>query len=161
MILWACTLWAKSIKMSSLFSFQKYKLYQWLPLIYQRKLLLPFFMKGCNVLLEKKMDYQVLNLSIDHISAGKYDSQFPFLRDGFLPSHIPQEKKKYIEEIKKFYRLHQVSLPDFHCWHFHCQIFIVMVSLPGFHCQVFIARFSLPNFHCQIFIARFSLPNLT
>ena len=56
-------------------------------------------------------------------------------------------------------RLHQVSLLDFHCWHFHCQIFIVMVSLPGFHCQVFIARFSLPNFHCQIFIARFSLPN--
>ena len=55
-------------------------------------------------------------------------------------------------------RLHQVSLLDFHCWHFHCQIFIVVVSLPGFHCQVFIARFSLPNFHCQIFIARFSLP---
>ena len=45
----------------------------------------------------KKMDYQVLNLSIDHISAGKYDSQFPFLRDGF-PSHIPQEEKKCVQD---------------------------------------------------------------
>ena len=43
------------------------------------------------------MDYQVLKLSIDHISAGKYDSQFPFLRYGF-PSHIPQEEKKCIED---------------------------------------------------------------
>ena len=45
------------------------------------------------------MDYQVvLKLSIDHISAGKYDSQFPFLR-GF-PSHIPQEEKKCVQDIE-------------------------------------------------------------
>ena len=45
------------------------------------------------------MDYQVVvKLSIDHISAGKYDSQFPFLRDGFLPSHIPQEEKKCVQD---------------------------------------------------------------
>ena len=56
----------------------------------------------CNIIFEKKMDYQVVvKLSIDHISAGKYDSQFPFLRDGF-PSHIPQEKKS-VSKIKKFY----------------------------------------------------------
>ena len=65
---------------------------------FNRKLLLPFFYegKGCVTLFLKKekMDYQVvLKLSIDHISAGKYDSQFPFLRYGF-PSHIPQEEKK-------------------------------------------------------------------
>ena len=53
----------------------------------------------CNIIFEKKkMDYQVvLKLSIDHISAGKYDSQFPFLRDGF-PSHIPQEEKKCVQD---------------------------------------------------------------
>ena len=51
----------------------------------------------CNIIFEKKMDYKVLKLSIDHISAGKYDSQFPFLRYGF-PSHIPQEEKKCIED---------------------------------------------------------------